>query len=119
MSDTTSLDRISVRDRSTEAGQQLGSKVSVKVRFLPPRLLPYFLRPLTSKLTNSLRANRNELAIFKYPNYSQEFVVAYLKSTRNRVMKNILSQDRIPVGGKIFRTRPDRPWGSPSLLYNG
>jgi hypothetical protein len=23
-----------------------------------------------------------------------------------------------PRGGKIFRTRPDRPWGPPSLLYN-
>jgi len=23
------------------------------------------------------------------------------------------------VGGEIFRTCPDRPWGSPSLLYNG
>jgi len=22
-------------------------------------------------------------------------------------------------GGKIFHTRPDRPWGPPSLLYNG
>ena len=22
-----------------------------------------------------------------------------------------------PGGGKIFRTRPDRPWGPPSLLY--
>jgi hypothetical protein len=21
--------------------------------------------------------------------------------------------------GEIFRTRPDRPWGSPSLLYTG
>jgi len=29
------------------------------------------------------------------------------------------SGDRIPVGGKIFRTRPDRSWGPPSLLYNG
>ena len=27
--------------------------------------------------------------------------------------------DRIPVGGEIFRSRPDRAWGSPSLLYNG
>jgi hypothetical protein len=27
-------------------------------------------------------------------------------------------RDRIPVGGEIFRTRPDRPWGPPSLLYN-
>jgi len=24
-----------------------------------------------------------------------------------------------PSGGKIFRTRPDWPWGPPILLYNG
>jgi hypothetical protein len=24
-----------------------------------------------------------------------------------------------PDGGEIFRTRPDRPWGPPSHLYNG
>jgi hypothetical protein len=24
-----------------------------------------------------------------------------------------------PGGGEIFRTRPDRPWGPPRLLYNG
>jgi hypothetical protein len=29
------------------------------------------------------------------------------------------SGDQIPVGGEIFRTRPDRPWGPPSLLYHG
>jgi len=29
------------------------------------------------------------------------------------------SGDRIPVGGEIFRSCPDRPWGAPSLLYNG
>ena len=29
------------------------------------------------------------------------------------------SGDRIQVGGEIIRTRPDRPWGPPSLLYNG
>ena len=29
------------------------------------------------------------------------------------------SGDRIPVGGEIFRTRPDRPWGPPSLLPHG
>jgi len=27
--------------------------------------------------------------------------------------------DRIPVGGEIFRTCPDRTWGPTSLLYNG
>ena len=26
--------------------------------------------------------------------------------------------DRIPAGGKIFSTCPDRSWGSPILLYN-
>ena len=26
--------------------------------------------------------------------------------------------DRMPVRGEIFRTRPDRPWGPPSLLHN-
>jgi hypothetical protein len=26
--------------------------------------------------------------------------------------------DRIPEGGEIFRTRPERPLGPPSLLYN-
>ena len=31
----------------------------------------------------------------------------------------IRSGDRIPVAGEIFRTRPDLPWGPPSLLYNG
>ena len=29
------------------------------------------------------------------------------------------SGDRIPVGGEIFCTRPDQPWGRPSPLYNG
>jgi hypothetical protein len=29
------------------------------------------------------------------------------------------SGDRIPVGGENFLTFPNRPWGPPSLLYNG
>ena len=29
------------------------------------------------------------------------------------------SGDRIPGGGEIFRTRPGRPWGPPSVLYSG
>ena len=29
------------------------------------------------------------------------------------------SGDQTPVGGEIFRTRPDRQRGKPSLLYNG
>jgi len=30
-----------------------------------------------------------------------------------------LAGHRVPVGSEIFRTRPDRLWGQPSLLYNG
>jgi hypothetical protein len=38
-----------------------------------------------------------------------------------------VKQEEIPVkiylknpdGGEIFRTRPDRPWSPPKLLYNG
>jgi hypothetical protein len=26
---------------------------------------------------------------------------------------------KIPGGGKTFHTRPDQPWGPPSILYNG
>jgi len=29
------------------------------------------------------------------------------------------SRNRILVGGEIFRTHPDQPWGPPNLLYNG
>jgi hypothetical protein len=29
------------------------------------------------------------------------------------------SGDQIPVGGEIFCTCPDRPWGPHNLLYNG
>jgi len=29
------------------------------------------------------------------------------------------SGDRIPLGGEIFRTCPDRPLNPPSFLYNG
>jgi hypothetical protein len=29
-----------------------------------------------------------------------------------------MSGDRISVGGEIFRTRPDQPWGPPSPLSN-
>jgi len=28
------------------------------------------------------------------------------------------SGERIPVGGEIFRTRPNRPWDPPCLLYD-
>jgi len=33
-----------------------------------------------------------------------------------KVITRRRSGDRVPVGGKTFRTRPDRPWG-PSTSY--
>jgi len=49
------------------------------------------------------------------------------REQQQRVFCTIISEilnhewagNRIPVGGEIFRTRPGRPWGPPSLLYNG
>jgi hypothetical protein len=33
-------------------------------------------------------------------------------------MFDLLNRRKYPGGGEIFRTRPDRPWGPSSLLYN-
>jgi len=38
---------------------------------------------------------------------------------RSDLLRDGRSGDRIPVGGEIFRTCPDRTCGPPSLLYNG
>ena len=47
-------------------------------------------------------------------------LVSYCKLSRySDKLRAGRSGNRIPVGGKIFRTRPDRPWGPPSPLYNG
>jgi hypothetical protein len=49
------------------------------------------------------------------------FFLIYAPRERSRYSDSLRarrSQDRIPVGGKNFRTRPDRPWGPPTLLYN-
>jgi len=41
---------------------------------------------------------------------STVYIYIYIDSLRAG-----LSGDRVPVGGEIFRTRLDRPWGTPSL----
>ena len=36
-----------------------------------------------------------------------------------RVVTGLAGRGSNPGGGEILRTCPDRPWGPPSLLYNG
>jgi len=50
----------------------------------------------------------------------REISCCYLTFSRyNEWLRAGRSGDRIPVGGEIFRSCLDRPWGPPSLLYNG
>ena len=43
----------------------------------------------------------------------------FAKLIKQSATEGSASGDRIPVWGEIFRTCSDRPWGPPSLLYNG
>jgi hypothetical protein len=40
-------------------------------------------------------------------------------AVRARLATGWTARGSNPGGGEIFRTRPDRPWGPHSLLYNG
>jgi hypothetical protein len=46
-------------------------------------------------------------------------VWAEISQSVQRIGTGWRSGNRIPVGGEIFHTRPDKHWGPPSLLYNG
>ena len=57
---------------------------------------------------------------------SLRIFVTLLKSAVGRVAQSVQRlatgwtvRRSNPGGGEIFRTCPDRPWGPPSLLYNG
>jgi len=45
--------------------------------------------------------------------------VARISSVGKAIRYRLDGLGSIPGEGEIFRTRPDRPWGPPSLLYNG
>ena len=60
-------------------------------------------RPLVTRLNNQTTT--------KHYNVDQNSVVG--------IAMGWTVQGSNPAGGEIFRTRPDRPWGPPSLLYSG
>jgi hypothetical protein len=86
---------------------------------------------------------QNRLATMKYfmPQFSNfcyasmtATVLVFVTKLQNKVMGKAVGRDSSvgiatryeldglgsnPGGDEIFRTRPDRPWSPPSLLYNG
>ena len=60
---------------------------------------------------------------WRYSGFSRQyrtgFRTAHFLGIKHNSLRGGQSGDRIQVGGEIFRSRPDLPWGPPRLLYNG
>ena len=56
-----------------------------------------------------------------YPDYGKALKdgAAGIAQSVKRLATGWIVRESNPGGSEIFRTRPDRPWGPPSLLYNG
>jgi len=78
-------------------------------------------------LHKTYRTESISLPRFSHPVMGWQWIMHILSQAFNYFYKSInwywlragWSGDRIPVGGEIFCTCPDRPWGPPNLLYNG
>ena len=53
----------------------------------------------------------------RYPLGHLLFIYLFIPCLLNAVGRTV--RESSPGGGKIFRTRPDWPWGPSALLYNG
>ena len=66
----------------------------------------------------------NLILLISYENPSRSFKFSYKRAEISGTLHKSLAtgwtvRGSNPSGGEIFRTCPDRPWGPPSLLYNG
>ena len=57
-------------------------------------------------------------AQFRHNSHQENYIYIYIYIYIQRLTTGQTIRDRIPVRTR-FPARPDRPWGPPSLLYNG
>jgi len=69
-------------------------------------------------MTKTITRNQIILVVECYL-FLQEHLVLWPKIRHPRLPTGWTVRGSNPGGGEIFRTCPDRPWGPPSLLYNG
>ena len=111
-------------------GSQLG--IDVVFRNMNPcwlEHLPTFPNISLSASSDYSKSTVTSVAIYQsirqhiLPDFYLQFVTIFswaeIAQSVYRLAKGWAVRGSIPVGGEIFRTRPDRPWGPPSLLYNG
>ena len=73
---------------------------------------------LLTELLRRLTIYKGQPQIKSYTWENGPKVVRLFDSSFNYAVKCTV-QGQNAGGGEIFRTRPDRPWGTRSLLYNG
>jgi len=88
-------------------------------------VLPLCNRPKRSEATTSVNLmqfetkNAHNFITSQYYNIPAPTCVPGYRYRYSDSLRAGRYGDRIPAGGEIFRTRPDRPWDPSILLYNG
>jgi hypothetical protein len=79
----------------------------------------YFLGQWVNKFAITLKATSKFYAPAGWPETSVVLMTPTFCSNLYDSLRIGNVRGSKPGGGEIFRTRPDRPWGPPSLLCNG